>query len=87
MTPLERGGRTCALVIALSTCACGGRSPKDAPEPIRECVEYEKAVSACTGRETSVETQAAAAPPAAADRERLKKLCITNLRRIRDACR
>jgi hypothetical protein len=90
MIPWRQIGRSFALVAACVTWACGGHghSTDDAPEPIAECAEYEQGVSACTGRKMPIGAQIAAVTQTSPnDRERLRALCITNLAKIKDACR
>jgi hypothetical protein len=75
------------LVAATLAVGCGGRkSSSDTPEPIPECQEYDRAFAACMLRDAGVSEQATALATSTAERSRLKELCVTNLKRIRQAC-
>jgi hypothetical protein len=99
MTPRQSRSRTagCAplrtsLVIYVLLSACSSRSgaatdgPVE-PQPIAECVAYEKALSRCTGRDASVAGPALKGVTSEADRAYLRDLCALNLQRLNSSCR
>lgn len=84
-------GRSFAAIFVLilaPACRGGdaGVGPEDKPKPIPECQDYERAVSECAQRDISLASQTALATTRA-ERAELTQLCVTNLHRIREACR
>lgn len=80
------------LPLLVFVAACSGRSsspvPADKrPEPVAECVAYERELARCTGVEAGVASQPAAIAKDEADRARLASLCSSNLERLRRSCR
>ncbi len=88
MTPRRRVAWVGMFLLNTLSPACGGRGKSDALASIPECTAYERAVSACTGRKIALQP-AEILPGSAtlADREHLRNLCVTNLQRVRNACR
>jgi hypothetical protein len=76
------------VVVLLLVAACGGSGSgaSDKPEPIPECVTYQRAVAQCTGRVAAIATQPAALAQSKEERTRLKALCLINTQRLKDAC-
>ena len=66
--------------------ACGGhKTSSDEPEPIPECLQYQEALSVCTGQNLPISHETQVMPES--ERAQARKLCAVNLRRIKTACR
>jgi hypothetical protein len=75
-----------ALALAVG-CACRGAASEEAKsEPIPECAAYERALARCFP-DHQADAEAALEIRPNSDREQLRQLCVTNMKRIQDACR
>jgi|HubBroStandDraft_1064217.scaffolds.fasta_scaffold446313_2 hypothetical protein len=60
---------------------------QDADQTVAECREYEEEWARCTGNHAAIATEPEALAQTELDRERLKKVCSSNLERLKQACR
>lgn len=74
-----------ALLVATGCRGRAGRS--DQGEPVAECQEYERALSACLHQDQPFATQPALLAKSDADRARIGALCTEKMIRLRAACR
>ncbi len=74
----------CALIPALSSCRA---RTTDDPEPVAECQEYERVFARCMHVDAGISTQPEALAKTDEDRERIRKICSSNLARLRESCR
>jgi hypothetical protein len=80
--------RIVGALMFLVACDCGSRkASSDAPEPIPECEEYGRALTACLHRDIGFATQAAALPKSDSERARIRTVCKENLRHLPTGCR
>lgn len=67
--------------------SCGQKNTaSDQPQPVPECVAYEKAMAACFHRDLPFATQPSVLPANDADRARIRSMCIENMARLRRSC-
>lgn len=74
------------FVVILTVSSCRGRTTDD-PEPVAECQEYEHLFARCMHVDAAISTQPEALAKTDEDRERIRKICSTNLVRLRESCR
>ena len=83
--------RVCKVAIAVAlapTVACSGKAGGTLlPEPVPECLEYEKAVAACFHRDLEMARTPEMMPTTRADQAAIRGMCRDNLQRIKLACR
>lgn len=76
-----------AFAFALLS-ACGShKSTSDKPEPVPECVEYERLLTTCYHRNVPFANQPILIPKTDSERDRVKALCSENIQRLMTACR
>lgn len=79
----------CRLVVLLSASAiyCGPRTePLDTSEPIAECQQYNAEFAACFHRDAPA-MSLGLATASKAERENSRALCVTDIKRLKEACR
>jgi len=72
------------VVVLLGASACHSDTVSD---PVAECKQYESLMASCLHRDSSFASQPSLIPTSGADRERIREICLTNVARLRAACR
>jgi hypothetical protein len=72
--------------LAIGALSCRARTTDD-PEPVAECQEYERLFARCTGIDAAISTQPEALARSDEDRQRIRKICWSNLSRLKESCR
>lgn len=86
---LWKGGwarRAVVLLLAIAVVSCRARTTDD-PKPVAECQEYERLFARCTGVDAAISTQPATLAKTDEDRQRIRKICLSNLVRLKKSCR
>jgi hypothetical protein len=75
-----------ALAVILAGAGCSGGSSVP-PEPVAECLEYERAVADCYHRKVAIANDPSLIPHSPAELVQIRGVCRENLDRFKVACR